>query len=153
MPKGRRVTGVAMPITPNDDQKNPAASHAQVKEPCPCKARGRRGVNRLGGPLKAPRAAGQKWCHFRQSTAARGCHGVPCARRMIPLESLVREIRPLGSESGDWETGPRRGVRHRHCESRREQLPPPPTVTAPVADSTTMAFRPIKRHSSLHYFF
>ena len=24
-----------MPITPSDDQKNPAASHAQVKEPCP----------------------------------------------------------------------------------------------------------------------
>ena len=43
---------------------------------------------------------------------------------------------PAGFGERRLETGPRRGVRHRHCESRREQLPPPPTVTAPVADST-----------------
>ena len=35
------------------------------------------------------------------------------------------------------ETEPRRGVRHRHRESRRQQLPPTPTATAPVVDSTT----------------
>ena len=55
-----------MPITPNNDRKTRQQSHAQVKEPCPFKARGRRGVNRLGGPLKAPRAAGRKSCRFPQ---------------------------------------------------------------------------------------
>ena len=37
------------------------------------------------------------------------------------------------------ETEPRRGVRHRHRESRRQQLPPHrPTATAPVVDSTAI---------------
>ena len=40
------------------------------------------------------------------------------------------------------ETGPRRGVRHRHSESCRQQLPPLPTATAPVADSTRFGLLP-----------
>ena len=58
--------GVAMPITPNDDQKTRQHPHAQVKEPWPFKARGRRGVNRLDDPLNATRAAGRKLCRFRK---------------------------------------------------------------------------------------
>ncbi len=51
---------------PERRPENPAASHAQVKEPR-SKARGCRGVNRLGGPPDAPRAAGRKLCRFRKS--------------------------------------------------------------------------------------
>ena len=49
-----------------------------------------RGVNWLGGPLKAPCVAGRKSVPLSQDPItcwASGCQGVPCARRMIPLES------------------------------------------------------------------
>ena len=102
MPKGTRVSGVATPITPSMTE-NPTASHVQVKEPRPFKVRGRRGVNRLDDPLNAPRAAGRKLCRSRKSDylLPAVCQGVPCARRMIPLESRMREICMYGCASSE----------------------------------------------------
>ena len=54
------------------------ASHAQVKEPCPLKARGRRGVNRLDA-TERPRAAGRK-CAAQDPKVFR-------VRSMIPLRA------------------------------------------------------------------
>ena len=49
----------------------------------------------------------------------------------------MREIRTSGSMSGDWETEPRRGVRHRlRAKAAGNSYPHPPTATAPVVDST-----------------
>ena len=95
----------------------------------------------------------------RRQQARRATESVACRRaELVPLSpinccprlsrcSVCETHDPTGEPSAGnppagfgerrLETGPRRGVRHRHCESRREQLPPPPNVTAPVADSTT----------------
>ena len=56
--------------------------------------------------------------------AARGCQGVPCAKRMIPLERPDAVNPPVRFGERRLETEPWRGVRHRQCESRRQQLPP-----------------------------
>ena len=88
---------------PERRPENPTASHAQVKEP---RSKGaglsrRQQARRPTGRAARRRAEAVPLPQVR-SPVARGCQGVPCARRMIPLESRMREIRLSGSESGDW---------------------------------------------------
>ena len=95
-----------------------------MKEPCPFKARGRRGVKRLGGPLKAPRRRRAEVVPLSQINWRSRLPGCSVCETHDPTGEPSAVNPPARFGERRLETEPRRGVRHRHCESRRQQLPP-----------------------------
>ena len=108
-------------------------------------ARCRQGVNRPGGAserstageaVQLLKAGGTQ--NLRSRCDRHGWKrlrtGVPCARRMLPLESRMREIRTSGSVSRGWKRTYDDGLTHRR-ESGRKTLPNS-KGTAPPPDST-----------------
>ena len=68
---------------------------------------------------------------------------------MISSESRMREICMSGSTSGDWKRSHGEEGGTGIGESRREQLPPLPTATAPVVDSTRIVSVPLLSESAV----
>ena len=92
-----------MPITPNNDRRTRSITcPSEGTAPFEGAGSSRRQQARRSTERTARRRAEAVPLPQVRLPAARGCQGVPCARRMIPLESRMRESRLSGSESGDW---------------------------------------------------
>ena len=73
-----------------------------------------------------------------------GCHGSISSPHTNPQSSHFLALPDPVADAPVFDPADERGVRHRHRAGRREQLPPPPTATALVADSTLLRNRSLK---------
>ena len=146
IPKGCKPAGVALPITPlyKGEKKEPGgitcrsegAGPTMVGGSVPLGREQAWGASERGMAGEAVAASGS-WGHANLRSRCdrhgrkRPRTGVPRARRMIPLESRMREIRTSGSGGRGWKrtygsrTGHRRESRWINTPDPKGTAPPP----------------------------
>ena len=111
---------------------NATGTRADVAQSRECKKRGHSRGARLSFRCPVP------------DSFSLGCHGSISSPHTNPQSPHFLALPDPVATAPVFDPADERGVRHRHREDRREQLPPSPTATAPVADSTLFRNRSLK---------